>query len=263
MSWTDAINYARGVAAKHGVDSAKAARRVDADLPMGARIGGLITLQKAPFIRAECDGSLITVPDDGDTLIRAISRVNLDMSGQLYRYFLHTGDDDMQEKYLQVMQDTHGAIAEILYCTQLTRIVPESADDQDAFMGLSGCGLGDKSYTLWRSQLQGVDDGGGDLDIVFGDRDRIEYRRDAGDPEKDFILPFTGIETRVDDADGAHGLEQKLYFMPYVRELGGGREYLLITTGIVKSRDGDASRRCIHVDFTIGIPLEPERIVIQ
>jgi hypothetical protein len=264
MSWNDAIKYARGVAAKHGVDSAKTEARVDAGLPMGARIGGVISLQKSPFIRAECDGSLITVPDDGDTLIRAISRVNLDMSGRLYRYFLHTGDDDdAQEKYLQVLQDAHGAVAEILYCTQLTRIVPESADDQDAYMGLSGSGLGDKSYTLWRSQLNDLGLADGDLDIVFGDSDRIEYRRDAGDPERDFIAPFTGVETRVDDAAGAHGLEQKLYFMPYVRELGAGREYLLITTEIVKSRDGDPARRSIHVDFTIGIPLEAERVLIQ
>ena len=263
MSWNDAVNYARGVAAKHGIENAQPAARVDADLPMGARVGGLITLQKSPFIRAECDGSLITVPGNGDTLIRAISRVNLNISGRLFRYFLHTGDDDSQEKYLQVMQDAKGAIAEILYCTQLTRIVPESADDQDAFMGLSGSGLGDKSYTLWRSQLLDLGVGESELDIVFGDSDRIEYRRDAGDPEQDFIAPFCGVETRVDDADGAHGLEQKLYFMPYVRELGGSREYLLITTEIVKSRDGDTSRRSIHVDFMIGIPLEQERVQIQ
>jgi hypothetical protein len=263
MSWNDAYKYVRGVAAKHGVESANQRARVDANLPMGARIGGLITLQKSPFIRAECDGSLITIPDDGDTLIRAISRVNLNISGQLYRYFLHTGDDDSQEKYLQVLQDAHGEISEILYCTQLTRIIPESEDDQDAFMGLSGSGLGDKSYTLWRNQILDLGASAADIDVVFGDSDRIEYRRDAGDPEVDFVAPFTGIEMRVDDANGEHGLEQKLYFMPYVRELGGSREYLLITTEIVKSRDGDTARRSIHVDFMIGIPLEPTRVLIQ
>jgi hypothetical protein len=263
MSWNDACKYVRGVAAKHGIDAAKEARREDEGLPMGARIGSLITMQKAPFIRAECNGSLVMTPDDGDTLIRAISRVNLDLSGSLYRYYLHTGDDDSPEKYLQVLQDANGAIAEILYCTQLTRIVPESAEDQDAFMGLSGSGLGDKSYTLWRTQLAelGVDEA--ELGTIFGKRDRIDYRRDAGDPALDFIAPYAGIETRVDDAGGLHGLEQQLYFMPYVRDLNGSLEYLLITTEIVKSRDGDASRRAIHVDFMIGIPLEPERILIQ
>ena len=52
--------------------------------------------------------------------------------------------------------------------------------------------------------------------------------------------------------------------MPYVRTLpDGGREYLLITTEIVESVDGDANRRGIHVDFVVGIPIEQERIVIQ
>jgi hypothetical protein len=49
-----------------------------------------------------------------------------------------------------------------------------------------------------------------------------------------------------------------------VRELnGGGREYLLITTEIIESVDGDPSKRGIHVDFVIGIPIEPERITVQ
>jgi hypothetical protein len=52
--------------------------------------------------------------------------------------------------------------------------------------------------------------------------------------------------------------------MPYVRELrSGGNEYLLITTEIISSVNGDASKRGIHVDFVIGIPVEQERIVIQ
>jgi hypothetical protein len=52
--------------------------------------------------------------------------------------------------------------------------------------------------------------------------------------------------------------------MPYVRDLaGGGREYLLITTEIIESVDGDTGKRGIHVDFVIGIPLEQERVVIQ
>lgn len=263
MSWNDACKYMRGVAAKHGIESARPAARVDTGLPMGARVGGVVTMQKSPFIRAECNGSLVTAPDDGDTLIRAISRVNLDISGQLFRYFLDTGDNGSQQKFLQVLQDARGAVAEILYCTQLTRVIPESEEDQGAFMGLSGSGLGDKSYTLWRTQIGDLGIDAADLAVIFGDSDRIEYRRDAGDPATDFISPFTGIEMRVDDANGEHGLEQNLYFMPYVRELNDGREYLLITTEIVKSRDGDASRRSIHVDFMIGIPLEVDRVLIQ
>ena len=52
--------------------------------------------------------------------------------------------------------------------------------------------------------------------------------------------------------------------MPYVRELrSGGSEYLLITTEIVSRVNGDASKRGIHVDFVIGIPLQQENIVIR
>jgi hypothetical protein len=267
MNWNQAYQYAQSIAAVHGFETNDTTLREDRGLPLNARIGGIITIQKSPFIQAESYGSLITAPDAGDTLIRAISRVNLNLSGKLYRYFLQTGDDEApenkQEKYLQVLQDAHGNIAEILYCTQLARIVPESAEEQDAYMGLAGAGLGDQSYTLWRTQLAALDVAEADLACAFGDSDRIAYRRDAGNPALDFVAPFTGTETRIDDAAGEHGLEQQLYFMPYARDLSGGREYLLVTTEIVKSRDGDASRRAIHVDFTIGIPLEAERISIQ
>ncbi|UUZ48220.1 hypothetical protein LP420_35850 [Massilia sp. B-10] len=60
------------------------------------------------------------------------------------------------------------------------------------------------------------------------------------------------------------GLKQEMYYMPYVRELaGGGHEYLIITTEIIDSVNGDTSKRGIHVDFVIGIPMEQERIVLQ
>jgi hypothetical protein len=52
--------------------------------------------------------------------------------------------------------------------------------------------------------------------------------------------------------------------MPYARQLGdGSKEYLLITTEIVQSVNGDARKRGIHVDFVVGIPVEQERLVIQ
>jgi hypothetical protein len=156
-----------------------------------------------------------------------------------------------------------GAVAEILYCTGLARVVPETAEDQDAYTGAAGQGLGDAGYTLWREQLADML-GEAELAAVFGDADRIDYTRDAGACDAAFVAPFRGQEIRIDDAQGKHGLRQQLYFMPYVRRLPGGeREYLLITTEIIDSVDGDAGRRGIHVDFVIGIPTEPERIVVQ
>ncbi|MES2297256.1 MAG: hypothetical protein V4582_09450 [Pseudomonadota bacterium] len=262
MGWKDALSYARGVAHKHGVDAADAPQ--DAGLPLGARIGAVVTLQQSPLIRANANGSLIGMLDAGDTRIVAVSQLKLDLPGRLFRYYLATGDIDAKEKFLQVYRDGQGKVAEILYCTQLARIIPQTAEDQEAYTGEAGFGLGDRSYTLWREQLveMGLDES--DLAQVFGEGDHLDYQRGVGERHVEFMAPFTGTETRIDDAGGMHGLKQDLYLMPYVRELaGGGSETLLITTEIVASIDGDASRRGIHVDFVIGIPLEQERLVIQ
>jgi hypothetical protein len=261
MGWNDAYKYMRGVAGKHGV---AASSEQDLGLPLGARIGGLINIQQSPFIRASAAGSLIGMPGEGDTRIVAVSQMKLSMAGSLYRYYLATGDDDAHERFVQVFQDAQGRVAELMYCTQLARTIPETAEDQDAYTGQSGVGLGDASYTLWREQLGDVGLDEAQLAQVFGDGDRLDYQRDAGEPGTPFVAPFSGTETRLDDAGGINGLQQEIWFMPYVRELaGGGNEYLLITTEIVASRNGDASQRGIHVDFVIGIPLEQERVVIQ
>lgn len=261
MAWRDAYKYVRGMAARHGMGSGE--QREDQGLPLGGRIGGMLKMQKTPFIHANTNGSLMEIPGDGDTLIKAVSRVNLDMSGSLYRYYLATGDDDSQEKYLQLYQDDKGQVAELMYCTRLTRLIPETEEDQEAYLGRAGYGLGDKSYTLWREQLAGLGFDEADLKNVFGTEDSITYQRDAGDPQAEFVRPFSGTETRIDDAGGEHGLKQEVVFMPYARDVVGSPEYLLITTEIVLSQDGDSSKRGIHVDFMIGIPLEQDRVVIQ
>jgi hypothetical protein len=261
MAWKNVFDYVRGIAGKKGMDGK--ARREDEDLPMGARIGSVVQLQRSPIIRAQTNGSLIVMPADGDTRILAVSQIKLNLAGALYRFYLAKGDDDAKEKFLQVYSDADGKVAEIMYCTQLARVIPETVEDQDAYTGVSGAGLGDQTYTLWREQLADTL-GEQDLINVFGDEDRIDYTRDAGDTQAAFVAPFSGKETRIDDAAGMQGLQQEMYFMPYVRELpGGGREYLVITTEIIASVNGDTSKRGIHVDFVIGIPVEQERIVLQ
>jgi hypothetical protein len=261
MGWKDAYDYMRGVAVKHGVG--ESGQRQDIALPLGARVGGVLKLQQSPLIRASANGSLVTLPDEGDTRLVAVSQIKLNLAGSLYRYYLATGDVDAKEKFLQVYRDGQGQIAEILYCSQLARVIPENADDQDAYTGVAGSGLGDASYTLWREQLGDIGLDANALEAVFGEADHLDFRRDAGSPDEAFVAPFRGTETRIDDAGGIHGLKQELYFMPYVRALaGGGQEYLLITTEIVSSVDGDTSKRGIHVDFVIGIPVEQERVVI-
>jgi hypothetical protein len=261
MAWKDVFSYVRGIAASKGVIEGDA--RADAGLPLKARIGSVVQLQRSPIIRAQASGSLVAMPDDGDTRILAVSQLRLQPGTELVRLYLEKGDADANEKFLQLFCGDDGEVAEILYCTQLARVIPETADDQDAYTGMAGYGLGDRGYTLWREQLADMLDEPA-LTSVFGDSERLDYVRDAGDANAAFVQPFKGIEIRIDDARGAHGLRQELYFMPYVRELAdGGREYLLITTEIIESVDGDSAKRGIHVDFVIGIPLEQERVVIQ
>ncbi|MES2258960.1 MAG: DUF2491 family protein [Pseudomonadota bacterium] len=261
MGWKDAFEYMRGAAAKRGVGEAPPA---DQHLPLGARIGSVLQLQQSPLVRASSAGSLIKLADAGDTRIVAISRIKLNLSGSLYRYYLATGDVAGDEKFLQVYADAQGQVAEIMYCTQLARVVPETEEDQQAYTGELGYGLGDRTYTLWRAQLNDVGLDEQDLDAVFGADEGVEYQRDAGNADAEFAAPFTGTETRIDDVAGVKGLKQDMYFMPYVRNLKDGtHEYLLITTEILQSVNGDTAKRGIHVDFVIGIPVEQERIVIQ
>jgi hypothetical protein len=264
MGWKQAFDYTRSIAARQGLTgSEKGSDRVDAALPLGARIGSLLQLQVSPVIRAQAAGSLIAMPASGDTRVTAISQLRIEPDTAMTRLYLVTGDAADDEKFLQLFVGEDGGIAEVLYCTQLARVIPETADDQDAYTGVAGRGLGDASYTLWRDQLAGMLEAA-QLAAVFGEGDSLVYRRDAGGPEAAFVVPFTGQEVRIDDAQGRTGLKQQIYFMPYVRELaGGGREYLLITTEIIESVNGDSGKRGIHVDFVIAIPVEQERITVQ
>jgi hypothetical protein len=260
MAWKDVFGYMRGIAASRGVG---AVVRPDEGAPLGARIGSLVQVQRSPVIRAQAMGSLIAMPGDGDIRVLALSQLRLEPDTELYRLYLATGDTDDHEVFLQVFGAPDGSVQELLFCTQLARIIPETEDDQRAYTGAAGYGLGDATYTLWRQQLADTLDAA-TLQTVFGDGDSIEYARDAGAAGAAFYPPFRGSETRIDDAAGKEGLRQELYFMPYVRQLeGGAREYLLITTEIVESVDGDSSKRGIHVDFVVGIPIEQERVVVQ
>jgi hypothetical protein len=258
MAWSDAYNYLRSGASRM---LGQPALPADTGLPLGARIGSVVGIQQSPLLRAVASGALIAPPDAGEARIVAVSQLRLRQAGAVYRYYLATGDRDDREKFLQVYQDAGGAVREILYCTQLARVIPETAADQDAYTGQSGYGLGDRSYTLSRQQIDGAEH---DLGLVFGADEGLDYWRDAGDPAAGFVPPYTGTEVRLDDSRGQTGLRQDLYFMPYVRTLrGGGQEYLLITTEILHSVNGDTRQRGIHVDFVIGIPVEQQRIVIQ
>lgn len=257
MSWLDLLRYGK----KHVENHRESEPRPDAGLPFGARIGSLLDIRKAAFIRAQGGGSLVVPPAPDEVSIQAISRVKLDgLSGKLYRYYLAKGDEGKEERFLQVYVDEAGDVAELLYCSTLTRFVPETEEDQALFTGRDGRGLGEQTFTLAREQLEGLDIDPMLLERNLNGADTIEYQREVPGPE--FVAPFKGVETRLDDASGTQGLTQRVYHMTYVRDLATCVEQFLISTEIVDSQDGDTSRRAIHVDFMVGIPLEPDRVQI-
>lgn len=269
MAWRDAYQYVGKIFSKgeerDPQDMHAENGREDAALPLGARIGSVVNLQKSPLIRAISQGSLITMPDDADTRVVAISRVLLPISGRLYRYYLNC-DEEAGAKFIQLYCDANNELKEILYCSHLIRLIPETVEDQQAFLGENGAGLGDRSYSLWREQLAAIGWDEASLDGAFADAASLDYERDAGDPAQEFVVPFKGLETRIDDAGGQHGLQQDVVFMPYRRNLneaGDQSEILLISTEILRSKDGDNRRHDIHVDFFVALPLEMERLIVQ
>lgn len=265
MAWKDAWSYAQRVFTSDAKESAEQqGPREDDNLPLKARVGSVVTLQKTPMIRAQAQGSLIQLPNDDETLIRAISRVRTDIDGKIFRYYLSVGDEDQAEKFIELYVDAQDQIRELNYYSRLCRLIPESAEDQAIFSGEAGYGLGDLQYTLWRSQLEELGWTEELLEATFLDQDHVQYQRVAGDPYADYVAPFRGSETRIDSSDGRQGLQQQIIFMPYARRLAGeDKELLLISTEIVESEHGDRNKRGIYVDFMVGIPIDIERLVVQ
>jgi len=262
MSWKDAISYVKNISG-HTTDLEK--HREDKGLPLGARIGGLLNLQLSDFIRASANGSLVKTPESTMMHIVAISKLRLGLNGDLHRFY--TSVDEDAESFLQVFTKPNGDIAELMYCTKLVRLIPETAEEQAVFLGEGEQGLGALNYTLEKAQIESLGLDAATVAGVFGAFDAISYQRDIGPAHREFFAPLKGTETRIDDAHGENGLKQTIHFMPYVRSLGSdsasGKEYLVITSEVIHSQDGDDSRRGIHVDFMIGVELDPHRVSVQ
>jgi hypothetical protein len=261
MSWSTALQYGKAAIARHSPPSVA---RVDTGLPLGARIGSLMSLQVTPFIRANSAGGLTAIPERSAEIIQAISTVGIDVGGSVHRYYASTGDDEtLPERFLQVFTDEHGDVKELLHCTQVARFIPQTEADQRAFTGEGDAGLGQKTFSLWRDQLAAMGVAEALLKSAFGDQPSIEYQRDCGGPDTEFVKPFEGVETRVDTSLGDKGLKQAIFYMPYARTLfDGSKECLIITTEILQEQDGTDQRE-IHVDFAIGVPVAQERVTIQ
>lgn len=259
MGWQRAWSYAKELSTKNGW---KTHDREDDGLPMNARIGSVLQLQLSPFITASAQGSLVDVPETGDCVVKAISRINTSLSGSLYRLYMDTHGEQGKETFIQLYVDAQGQLQEAIYFHLLTRLYPETEEDQQIYRGELGYGLGDKGYSLWRYQLEDLGMSSSKIEQAFGDAETLDYQRDAGDSQLEFVAPFKGIEVRLDDPTGTKGLQQELYFMPYRRESAHYVEYLLISTEVV-TRINDNENPCdIHVDFMVGLPLDVERLTI-
>jgi hypothetical protein len=231
---------------------------------MGARFGSLLTRKASTFLRAP--GTLLAVPALSARAV-AISRLHSPIDGEIHRLYTACGDagETGPDTRAFVQLYTHGdEILEAVYFRRLLRWYPTTDDDQQAFLGENGAGLGTANFSILREQL-------GDLGLdeallaqAFGEAESIDFERAAGTPQDDWVAPYRGTERRINDAHGDTGLRQDVVFMPYARTLAGGaQEQLLISTEIVSDRDGDTAAREIHVDFLIGLPLSHDGVLVQ
>ncbi len=240
---------------------ARFGRPQHADDGAPARIGSLLRWANAPLLRAAAGGGLIDPALAAEGVVGAISHLRLDLDGALWR--LHLAPDDecsAAPRCLQLLLDDTQRVREAMLCQRLAAFVPE-ADEVAIFRGDAGRGLGAQDYTLWRDDTATL--APAQITAAFGDQDHLDYARDVN-PDARFVAPLQAVETRIDDAEGRHGREGRVWLMPYARALsGGGTEYLLPQMAVYDSIDGDPARRRAAAEIWLALPLEPDRLDIQ
>lgn len=237
--------------------------RVDLGLPLGARLGGLLELPRAQF--AVLDNSLLTVPAVAQQEIVAASRIRMTNTADLPLFRLYTdcgnGRAGNGEDFLQILGEGD-EIRDVAYYQFLCRRVPVTAEEQEPYQG-QGYGLGELHYWLGADLLQEAGLGSDKIAALLaptGDDEALLFQRDA--PGGEYLAPYQGVETRIDDPYGEKGLTQRLWFMTYARELAGGvQERLLISFEVQDSFDGQSKPR-VHADFMVGLGIDPQRIKI-
>lgn len=234
--------------------------RQDVGLPFGTKIGGLLEIPRASF--ALLDGTLLTMPASAQMQIESVGRVRLDADPRLELYRLYTAKgsslNDQGQAFLQViMRD--GAPVESTYYQQLFRLTPTTAEEQEAYLG-HGYGLGDQFYQLGADQLELAGLRPGKIEALLQGAESLEFVRDTP-VDAEYVRPYQATESRLDDPTGMKGMRQRIHFMPYRREVTGGVEQLMISFEVVESVDG-VSAPAVHVDFQIGLTLEPQKIKV-
>lgn len=252
-------NIAKAVIEKKLSSSQQKPAPEDEGLPFGARVGSAVKFNAGPFLRA--GGTLVGTPAPAAVVV-AISRVRMNLEGQLYRFYLSKGDNAQDaETYVQVYADSSGKVQEMHYFERVLRMYPDTPEAVAAFTGQSKDGLGQMEFSLWRDQMKELGYSEDMLQQSFGDSTELVYTRMAGGASE-YMAPFEAQENRIDDSLGKQGLHQKLLFMPYARELSNTSEQLVISTEILSDQNG-TSVQDVHVDFMIGLPLSSSDVLIQ
>ncbi|WP_321967077.1 DUF2491 family protein [Burkholderia cepacia] len=235
--------------------------RVDVGLPLNAQIGALLDLPRAEF--AVLSGSLLTVPKAGQMPIVAVSRIRFARTDEytLFRFYTDLGADRTAggQRFLQLLVNASDLadIRDITYYQFLCRQFPVSDDEQAPFRG-EGFGLGERNYDMAEDLLATMPHVCGAIGALLAGSDAIRFTRDSSGPE--YVRPYAGQENRLDDPVGEKGMTKQVSFMPYVRNLEGGRqERLLITFDYVETLDGRPAQ-AVYVDYLAGLTIDRNKI---
>lgn len=234
--------------------------RQDTGLPFGTQIGGLLEIPRASF--ALLDSTLLTMPESAQMVIESVGRVRLaaDPRLELYRLYTSKGSslNDKGQTFLQVlMQD--GVPVECVYYRQLLRLTPTTQEEQEAYQG-HGYGLGDQFYQLGDDQLAMSGLPPAKIEALLNGAESLEFKRDTP-VDAEYVRPYVATENRLDEPTGMKGMRQRMHFMPYVRDVPGGTERLMISFEVVESVDGRPAP-AVHVDFQIGLAIEPQKVKV-
>ena len=236
---------------------------VDSVLPLGARLGSLVSLPTAPFLRAA--DTLVAPPAERELVVSASSLKGAS-DGTVHRLYLARGDTSQEaERFLQIYTPAHPGCAELMYFSRLARIYPGDAAEQALYLGTDGRGLGDASFTLSQSDLSDAGVPPSILAAVLAHldgSDAVTYSRCLEPSNAQHVPPLRGLEVRADNREGSLGLRQEVHFMPYRRPLSSGDyETLLVSTEIQSERDGSMARQ-VHVDFMVGLDIAEHTVSI-
>lgn len=254
------LNFFRKSSANESTNELPDAPVQDSNLPFGAKFGSLLSLPLASYVTLT--NSLIQLPDQAQITVESISRLHVSgiPHAKILRLYTNKGSalEDRDQSFLQLLV-VNDEVMQATYYKQLLRLIPATVEEQEPYLG-RGYGLGDIYYRLGRDLLIDSYLTSAQFEKVLKGRENLEYFRDAPTGD-DYLAPYRATETRLDDPHGYTGMEQEVRFMPYWREVDGGKELLTINFEKVKSING-IPQQSVHVDFHLGLQLDHTLITV-